>query len=341
MLEDPRLVEERSFPKAGTVQEKLIYLLNYALLAPSGHNTQPWLFSVTEDAVLLYADRTKALAVVDPGDRELIMSCGASLFHLTTAMRHFYMVPEVTCFPDPADPDLLASVRIGTGKAGDVEEAHTLFKAMKRRRTNRQPFKSRPVPHIDLAALENAANTAHATLHFFADAREKSKLGDLIADGDRLQGADKHFRRELAAWIHPSRKRKKDGLPGYALGVNELQSIAMPLLVRTFDWGNGQAAKDKQLADGSPVLAILATQEDTPKAWLDAGQALAYVLLLATHFGISVSYLNQPLERPTLRPKVAETMKISGYPQLILRMGYGPQQTPATPRKPLREVMLP
>ena len=40
-----------------------------ARYAPSGHNTQPWLFRVHEGVVELIADRTRALAVVDPDDR--------------------------------------------------------------------------------------------------------------------------------------------------------------------------------------------------------------------------------------------------------------------------------
>jgi hypothetical protein len=59
------------------------------VLAPSGHNTQPWLFNVSGDAVELHADRTRGLPVVDPEDRALVISCGAALFFLRTAIRHF------------------------------------------------------------------------------------------------------------------------------------------------------------------------------------------------------------------------------------------------------------
>ncbi len=66
-----------------TKRSTLRSLLKYAVLAPSGHNTQPWLFRPTEkDDLYLIADRTRALPVVDPHDRELIISCGAALDHL-------------------------------------------------------------------------------------------------------------------------------------------------------------------------------------------------------------------------------------------------------------------
>ncbi len=55
-LWDPWEISERIFPKKGKSSDKLRYLLNYAILAPSGHNSQPWLFKIVGDDVELYAD---------------------------------------------------------------------------------------------------------------------------------------------------------------------------------------------------------------------------------------------------------------------------------------------
>ena len=338
MLEDPWLVAEKGFPKKGTAREKMLFLLNYAILAPSGHNTQPWLFEVTDDAVALYADRTQALPVIDPGDRELVMSCGAALFNLLTAIRHFYLTPIVDTFPDKNDPDLLARVQLGDPEPDTPEAVHNLFRAIKKRRTNRLPFKRRPIPENDLAAFHQVAEAGGVGIKIITDLEEKQSLAALIAEGDKRQGANKHFRRELASWIHPSRSKRKEGLPGYALGAGDVESMVVPFLVRTFDWGNGQAARNMQLAEGSPALTVLYTAGDAEKDWLKMGQTLAHLLLMGTHFGVYASYLNQPLEVPELRAQVVKTLDITGYPQLILRMGFGP--TPdATPRKPLREVL--
>jgi len=39
-VEDPWKVSEKDFPESRQAQEKLRFPLNYAVLAPSGHNTQ-------------------------------------------------------------------------------------------------------------------------------------------------------------------------------------------------------------------------------------------------------------------------------------------------------------
>jgi hypothetical protein len=50
--------------------------------------------------------------VVDPDDRELIISCGACLKFLQVALTHFGEGTAVTLLPNPADPDLMARIEL-------------------------------------------------------------------------------------------------------------------------------------------------------------------------------------------------------------------------------------
>src|SRR6185503_12665698 len=152
---DPWSISAKDFPANGTTPEKWKFFLSYAVLAPSSHNSQPWLFQVRHDTLELYADRRRACPVVDPHDRELILSCGCALFHLRCAMRHFGYPGVMELFPD-RDPDLVARVSLGTKDVTDVEES-LLFYAIPKRRTNRQPFYDEPVPSSLLISLQSAA----------------------------------------------------------------------------------------------------------------------------------------------------------------------------------------
>ena len=104
-------------------------------------------------------------------------------------------------------------------------------------------------------------------------------------------------------------------------------------------WGEGRAARDLELADGSPALLIVSTTGDSTIDWLKAGLALDNLLLLAHDYRLSASYLNQPIEVEHLRQKVSELTPGSGHPQLILRMGYG-VDLKRTPRRPVRDVLI-
>lgn len=334
---NPWDVNDYDFPTNGSVSERLKFLINFAVLAPSGHNTQPWLFAIDNDTLSIFADRSRALAVIDPDDREMVMSCGAALFHLRVASKRFGYSGAYELLPEDNDPDLLATFTLGNALEPSLTD-FKMFEAIAHRRTNRKPFQKRDVPEADLRSLQNCVEEEGARLDIFTDSR-KSDLALIVADGDRVQGSNKHFRRELAAWVRPGRSQSRDGIPSYSSGVSDLRTFAGPFLLRTFDWGEGRAARDLELAEGSPALVVISTSEDDQIDWMRAGMALDHLLLQAHDYRLSASFLNQPIEVDDLRPRVQGMLDRQGFPQTILRIGYG-IETPRTPRRPVSDVLL-
>jgi hypothetical protein len=337
----PWNISETNFPKLGTPSEQLEFLLNYAILAPSGNNSQPWLFRIVHETVELYADRTRALPVADPQDRELTISCGAALLNLRLAIRHFGYTDTVKTFPNPEDPDLLAHVWLGNPRE-ETEEEYLLFATITRRRTNRLPFQDWDIPETLLSLMRTSATVEGAWLEIIEGEELRNEVVDLIAQGDRLQMANPHFRRELAAWIHSNRRISRDGMPAYANSISQLLDFCTTIpahITRTFDLGRGRAAQNGELAVGSPILAVVGTEEDTPASWFTAGQALEIVLLLGQAVGVSASFLNQPIQIPQLRSQLQDLLQKPGYPQVLLRLGFGPEVQP-TPRRTVQEVLL-
>jgi hypothetical protein len=339
-------IKENDFPKDGSLSEKMNFLLRYAILAPSGHNTQPWLFKIVGNNVIeVYADRSRALPLVDPDDRELIISCGAALYNLCLAANYFGIEDEVRLLPDKNNnPGLQARISLKYDDKGTIkkqaERDAPLFEAITKRRSNRSSFEKRTLPDDLLVSLKDSASGNGAWLDMIYDEEKKNALADLISQGDRIQLSDKRFRRELAAWIHPNRSKSQDGMPGYAHGVTgDIASHLGPFLIRTFDIGKGQAAKDKELATGSPVLAVLGTDADEPLNWIKTGQALERILLRARADNIWTTFMNQPIEVPELRPKLLQALgRATGFPQLLMRMGYGKEVKP-TPRREIDDVI--
>jgi hypothetical protein len=336
-------VHADNFPAEGERSEQFYFLLHYAVLAPSAHNTQPWLFAVGDDGVELYADRTRALAVIDPEDRELIISCGAALLNLRVALRRFGYEDVVEVLPDATNDDLLARVTVRPDWEPSAED-RLLFASIPRRHTSRRPFAARNVPPALLSALEGEADDEGAWLHVVADAGAKKALAELIAGAEEILWEDRRYRRELATWTHPRRNRQGEGIPGYARGLADLESFlgpfAGPSSREPGKVDSSPATSGAQMESaGEPALVVLGTDGDAPHDWLAAGQALERVLLRAQTEGVSASFLNQPIEVVELRPKLRELLQRRGHPQLILRLGYGTELRP-TPRRPLYEVLL-
>jgi hypothetical protein len=287
--------------------------------------------------VELLADRRRALAVVDPDDRELTVSCGSALYYLRIALRYFGYLGATSVFPDPGDHDLLA--RIGLGDPAEpLSSEESLFHAIAERCTHRAAFERRRVEERVLAELVSAAADEGAWLHILGTAEQRERAAGLIAQGDRILTSNRHYRRELASWIHPDRAISRDGMPGYEAGAGCLSFSGDVGPLHKARRGRGAAARSWQLAEASPALAVLGTDSDSPRAWLASGQALAKVLLHARVNGVSASFLNQPIEVADLRWKLLDTLGRGGFPQLLLRLGYG-SEVPPTSRRCLGEVV--
>src|SRR6185369_8977878 len=76
-------------------RDKLLFLLKFASIAPSSHNTQPWKFRLTENSIEILPDFDRSLAYSDPANRELFLSLGTCVANLILASKAYGLGFEV------------------------------------------------------------------------------------------------------------------------------------------------------------------------------------------------------------------------------------------------------
>lgn len=319
-------VHEEDYPAGGSLQEKLRFLLRYAVLAPSGHNSQPWRFRLGSDRLDLLADAARALPVIDPHNRELFLSCGAALMNLRIACRHYRLDVAVEIHPEP-----LVAARLGIG--GRTPEAsqdwEELFAGLLCRRTHRLEFAPGPVSEEAFLRLEHGVRAEGASLFSVPAGALRSRVAGLIAQADRQLASDPAYKQELENWL-----RRNQGTSS-----EEFAATLGPLFIRLFAAGAAVAPRDEHLAGTAPLLLVISTAEENPDAWIRGGQALQRMLLAAAAQGLQGSYLNQPIQIPDLREELKRALELEGYPQLLLRMGPEARRLAATPRRIVDEVL--
>jgi nitroreductase len=98
-----------------------------------------------------------------------------------------------------------------------------------------------------------------------------------------------------------------------------------------------------EAGDDNAVVLALGTQDDSRLARLRAGEAASLVLLSATAMGLATCPVTTPLQVPRTHAAVRrDVFGSSGFPQMLVRIGWAPldeDPLPPTPRRPLADVV--
>ncbi|WP_433519324.1 Acg family FMN-binding oxidoreductase [Nonomuraea sp. CA-143628] len=311
--------------------------LKAARWAPSVHNTQPWSFGVSGEEISLRADTDRKLLIGDSAGRELLISCGAALFTIRTALRCAGYEPSVRVLPDPDRPSLLATISVGAELETD-QHTRALGPEIERRRTHRAGFIDLPVPERLLDGLVKDARSEGARLTPVGSPAAVNIIAALTQAAQAAQAQDRVLSLEVIRWARPPGSARKDGVP--AEGYPRRAARTDPHFPQRdyawrHDWGS-QA--DQRASTATGVVALLTTPGDTRQEWIATGQALQSVLLHASAYGVSAAFHTQALEMYHLREFLRQEVCSQEYPQMIMRLGITFDDKEAV-RRPLPDML--
>lgn len=313
------------------LDNRLAGCLHAATLAPSVHNSQPWLLRLSPQHIDVCVDPTRRLEVIDPTGREAWISVGAAILNLRIAILHAGRVAHTMLLPDRQDPYLAARITIGTPRPADAT-VRALASAISRRRTNRRPFRHIPVRPEVIEQLAAAARVEGGQLMEAIDTDRTAVLALVRTANERL-GRDQRYIDELRHWTNGSAP-VNDGIPAASFGPTD-DTAVLPL--RDMGIAHPGVPRRHAMFESAPTVVVLYTAGDGPLQWLRAGQAMQRVLLTATVRGVSTTPMTAPTELPDLRELLSGTPDTK-VAQVVLRLGYG-NPVPATPRRPLADIL--
>jgi hypothetical protein len=337
---DPRTtawqIDESEFYELESFREQVVFMLRYAVLAPSSHNTQPWMFRVTDTGVEVFADYSQRLSVIDPDDRELVMSVGAAITNLRVAAAWFGFETTVTYQPRPEQSVPVATVEIRETCLPDTKTGR-LFPAIRRRHTNRSAFTSAAIAPDAVAAICDVIDAYPETLHVLRQ-QHHAAVTELVTEADRELMARPAVRAELADHLRKRDGVEGDGLCTDAINVNAPLGVAS-WVVRNFNLGDVQAERDRDRIDKSAVTVVV-TADDDRASLLQAGEILERLLLTIALNSLQYTFVNQPAEVPEIRKRLQSLALTSRMPQLMVCVGVASETVRPAPRRPVNAVVI-
>lgn len=306
-----------------------------ACRAPSVHNSQPWKWVSKGQVLQLFLDPHRRVRSADRSGREAIISCGAVLDHLRVAMVAAGWRAIADRFPNPNDPDHLASIEF---KPLDfvTDAARRRADAILQRRTDRLPL-GRPTywPSFE-PVLRSCVDESIAMVDVLAD-DARPQLAKASQLTEALRRDDTSYQAELQWWTSPF--ALSEGMPPDALvSVTERQRVDV---ARDFP-ARGPAERRTDVAVDWSKILVLSTAQDSRHDALGCGEALSTVLLESTMAGMATCTLTHLIELDQSRDIVRALIDGRGEPQVLIRAGIAPpmEDLPAaTPRRSLGEVL--
>ncbi|GJQ32597.1 MAG: hypothetical protein HBSAPP04_14360 [Ignavibacteriaceae bacterium] len=210
---------ERVYPEAKAedtliIPHEFLNFLSYAVLAPSGHNTQPWLIRPAgENSFIVSLNRKCLLPAVDPMNRESILSIGAFMENLILTAGNSGYSTETEIIGSSTD---ILKLTLRKSKSNPYN-----MNSITGRRTVRNGYRQSDISPLDFSFV---SGNDSINFHYFS---RESHLGKFLADGtveaNRIQAFRDAAQQELANWIRWSKEEaelKMDGLTPESMEID-------------------------------------------------------------------------------------------------------------------------
>jgi nitroreductase len=333
-----------------------------AILAASPHNTQPWLFKVTDSSIEMYIDTKRNVGALDPYLREEHIGMGCALENLMLAAAANGYQTKVTLFPGqlgpiPADPkpELLAHIDLAPGRHEESE----LYAAIPHRHTNRAAYnlqKVIPTAYLDtLGRL--AGDQADVKIFLFTAETDRKKIVEISSAANSEIYSDPNVDAGSDRWIRINWgevQEFRDGLTLDAFGMPPIATaIAKMMPLRMLKWAASRGAMNgySQLMLSAPLIGIIAVHDRYDREHcLGAGRIWQRAHLLATARGLAGRPCNEAVEmidyekamgKPARRASLLGELlgDATWQPTFVFYMGYPTLTARSSPRRSLESVV--
>jgi len=323
------------------------------ILASNPHNSQPWIFKITDSSIDMFADPMRQIGVIDPFRREMYIGLGCAIENMTLSAEAEGFSADITLMPDPSNTTHVARLAL-TNSTVNVSK---LYKAIPNRHTDRGKYDTTRAVSMDvLNNIDALISEPDLQIIWFHDAAGHAHFSEVAIAGAEALIADEQQSMDSHAWWRQDWDELQKNADGITLDAQALGPIApiakiLPDLSRQQnDAAFVKSVREVMLPTASAfgIMVIKDRMNNTQR--LNCGRAWQRIHLWGTVQGFALQPLNQMCERvdreiqlggeKTLGEAVRSLVNDDAWQAVMpFRIGYPAQTVNPSPRRGLEKVI--
>jgi len=333
-----RFFNDNAIKSIQSPEGKIKFLLQFATLAPSTHNSQPWLFKVNDNSCEIYLDRSKQLPEADKKGRDMYISLGCCIENLLIAARSYGTSPSLELV---LKNDFIAVVKFDNLNKKIEIKQKKLLEAIKKRVNLRGFYKKEAIPSELINKLKSySVNYPLVEFHPIVDEQKRIKIVDLTAKGLRLAYQNRHFRNEMSLWFNSNDSSRKEGIPGYSINLPLIISKIFPIVIKHFNVGKIVSLLNKKSMRTSSLISVFTTKNNTKKEWIEVGMMAERLMLELRTTDIYSAVYVASIEMGQLSEELKQILETKDHVQFLFCSGYADKPNQYVPRFTVEEKLI-
>jgi hypothetical protein len=324
------------------------------ILASNPHNSQPWIFRITDSTIDLFADRERQIGVIDPYLREMYIGLGCAVENMALAAEAEGFSLALGLMPDPADETHAAHIEL----ANSSPLPSKLYSAIPNRHTDRGAYDTtRSIAPETFQEIEALITEADLRLFWYKDEAARAQFSKVAVESTEALIADEQQSMDSHTWWRQDWDQLQERADGITLDTQSLGPVTTPIAKILPDLPRQQndAAFVKNVrevmlptAAAFGILAVRDGNNNTQR--LHCGRAWERIHLWSTTQGLAMQPLNQMCERvdreiqiesePVIGNAVRTLVNDDSWQAIMpFRLGYPTQTVNFSPRRGLGKVI--
>ncbi|MDH5229146.1 MAG: twin-arginine translocation pathway signal protein [Gammaproteobacteria bacterium] len=359
-MSDAVLAQEFWLDDLSKFEDIRLKLLAYAMLAPSAHNTQPWLIKLeAKQQFSLFVDQDRLLPETDPPARQIHISQGSFIENLDIAAQAFGYHMQVNYFPEgeyannTIENKAVARFNLLENKNTQVDR---LFKHIVARSSNKRIYSNTPLSNEHIQSIATLSTNDDLNLTVSNDKHLLQYLPPMLTQAMTIEVSKQQRDLETIRMFRFNNDEIEKYRDGLSIAQTGKTGLMKWMIERFFISREKAKADDSKFAEQAVNLTERQAASTQAFAWITsktntrldqvlAGRLYERLNLLTTSLNVAQHPMSQILEEyadmAELKAKFYERLNINSGEtvQMLVRLGYA-SEIPHTPRRPVNSVLL-